>query len=88
VRNLEFDPAALDDLAWWVQRDRKFVPGDCHLSVVIGHWSLVIGHWSLVIGHWSLVIGHWSLVIGRALVWDACLSEEVGDVRSGLRRKP
>jgi len=23
VRNLEFDPAALDDLAWWVQRDRK-----------------------------------------------------------------
>jgi toxin YoeB len=20
---LEFDPAALDDLAWWVQRDRK-----------------------------------------------------------------
>lgn len=23
MRNLEFDPAALDDLAWWVQRDRK-----------------------------------------------------------------
>jgi toxin YoeB len=23
VRKLEFDPAALDDLAWWVERDRK-----------------------------------------------------------------
>lgn len=23
VRNLEFDPAAFDDLAWWVQSDRK-----------------------------------------------------------------
>jgi toxin YoeB len=23
ARSLEFDPAALDDLAWWVQRDRK-----------------------------------------------------------------
>lgn len=23
MRNLEFDPAALDDLAWWVQLDRK-----------------------------------------------------------------
>ena len=23
ARSLEFDPAALDDLAWWVQQDRK-----------------------------------------------------------------
>ena len=23
VRNLEFDPAAFEDLAWWVQQDRK-----------------------------------------------------------------
>ncbi len=23
MRNLEFDSAALEDLAWWVQRDRK-----------------------------------------------------------------
>lgn len=23
MRELEFDPAALDDLAWWVQHDRK-----------------------------------------------------------------
>lgn len=23
MRNLEFDPAALEDLAWWVQQDRK-----------------------------------------------------------------
>jgi toxin YoeB len=23
VRNLEFDSAAFEDLAWWVQRDRK-----------------------------------------------------------------
>jgi toxin YoeB len=23
VRNLEFDSAAFDDLAWWVERDRK-----------------------------------------------------------------
>lgn len=23
MRSLEFDPAAFDDLAWWVQHDRK-----------------------------------------------------------------
>jgi toxin YoeB len=23
VKNLEFDPAAFEDLAWWVQHDRK-----------------------------------------------------------------
>lgn len=23
VRSLEFDPAAFDDLAWWVEQDRK-----------------------------------------------------------------
>ena len=23
MRNLEFDPAAFEDLAWWVQQDRK-----------------------------------------------------------------
>ncbi len=23
MRNLEFDPAALEDLAWWVEQDRK-----------------------------------------------------------------
>ena len=23
MRRLEFDPAAFDDLAWWVRRDRK-----------------------------------------------------------------
>lgn len=23
MRNLEFDPAAFEDLAWWVQNDRK-----------------------------------------------------------------
>jgi toxin YoeB len=23
VKNLEFDPSAFDDLAWWVQHDRK-----------------------------------------------------------------
>ena len=23
ARSLEFDPAALEDLAWWVQQDRK-----------------------------------------------------------------
>ncbi|HEU5117769.1 MAG TPA: Txe/YoeB family addiction module toxin [Isosphaeraceae bacterium] len=23
VRNLEFDPSAFEDLAWWVQQDRK-----------------------------------------------------------------
>jgi toxin YoeB len=23
VRNLEFDPAAFEDLAWWVKQDRK-----------------------------------------------------------------
>lgn len=23
VRSLEFDPAAFEDLAWWVQQDRK-----------------------------------------------------------------
>lgn len=23
VRNLEFDPLAFEDLAWWVQQDRK-----------------------------------------------------------------
>ena len=23
VRSLEFDPNALDDLAWWIQQDRK-----------------------------------------------------------------
>jgi len=23
VRSLEFDPAVLEDLAWWVQQDRK-----------------------------------------------------------------
>jgi len=23
ARSLEFDPCALDDLAWWVERDRK-----------------------------------------------------------------
>lgn len=23
VRNLEFDPAAFEDLAWWIQQDRK-----------------------------------------------------------------
>jgi toxin YoeB len=23
VRNLEFDTAALEDLAWWIQQDRK-----------------------------------------------------------------
>jgi len=23
VRNLEFDPSAFEDLAWWVQHDRK-----------------------------------------------------------------
>jgi toxin YoeB len=23
VRNLEFDPAAFDDLAWWIQQDRR-----------------------------------------------------------------
>jgi toxin YoeB len=23
ARSLEFDPAALDDLAWWVQQDRR-----------------------------------------------------------------
>jgi len=23
VKNLEFDPAAFEDLAWWIQQDRK-----------------------------------------------------------------
>jgi len=23
VKNLEFDPSAFEDLAWWVQKDRK-----------------------------------------------------------------
>jgi len=23
VKNLEFDPSAFEDLAWWIQRDRK-----------------------------------------------------------------
>ena len=23
MRNLEFDPAAFEDLAWWIQKDRK-----------------------------------------------------------------
>ncbi len=23
MRNLEFDPAAFEDLAWWIQQDRK-----------------------------------------------------------------
>lgn len=23
MKNLEFDPAAFDDLAWWVEKDRK-----------------------------------------------------------------
>ena len=23
ARNLEFDPAAVEDLAWWVEKDRK-----------------------------------------------------------------
>jgi len=23
VKNLEFDPAAFEDLAWWIQHDRK-----------------------------------------------------------------
>jgi hypothetical protein len=68
VRNSEFDPAALDDLAWWVQRDRKFVLGDCPLSVVSCQLSVVSGQWSVVSGHWSLVIGHWSLVIGQLSV--------------------
>ncbi len=23
MKNLEFDPAAFDDLAWWIEKDRK-----------------------------------------------------------------
>jgi len=35
VRNLEFDPAALEDLAWWVKKDRKQALRIIHLIEAI-----------------------------------------------------